>query len=68
MSAPGGRTSLRSSDETRELLTNLQELIQALDRRIPQPGLVCEAQIAHDAAELRELAIRIIDRIEAPLE
>ena len=52
------------SDRARQMLADLYELIAALDRRMPQLDRVGEAQIAHDAADLRERAISLIRRIE----
>ena len=49
---------------TREILADLQRLVEALDRRVPRLERVGEAQIAHDAAGLREQAINLIRRIE----
>ena len=56
--------------EKREMLANLYELIEALDRRVPRLEQIGEVQIAHDAAELRERAVSLIHRIEAdaPME
>ena len=56
--------------EKREMLANLYELIEALDRRVPRLERVGEADIAHEAAELRERAVSLIRRIEAdtPME
>jgi hypothetical protein len=50
--------------QARELLADLYQLIAALDRRVPQVARVGEAQIAHDAADLRERAVSLIRRIE----
>ena len=63
-------TKSRNAGETREILTNLYELIEALDRRVPRLERVGETQIAHDAAELRERAVSLVHRIEAnaPME
>lgn len=47
------------------MLSDLYRLIEALDRRLPQLTRVGEAQIAHDAADLRERAVTLIRRIEA---
>jgi hypothetical protein len=41
-----------------ELLTSLRELIEALDRRLPQLERMGEAQISADAARLRACAVR----------
>jgi hypothetical protein len=48
----------------REMLSDLYELIEALDRRVPRLERIGEAQIAHDAADLRERAVSLIRRIE----
>ena len=63
-------TKTRNACERREILTSLYELIEALDRRVPQLARVGEAHIAHEAAELRERAVSLIHRIEAdaPME
>jgi hypothetical protein len=49
---------------TREMLPDLYQLIEALDRRVPRLERIGEAQIAHDAADLRERALSLIQRIE----
>jgi hypothetical protein len=48
----------------REMLSDLYRLIEALDRRVPRLERIGEAQIAHDAADLRERALSLIQRIE----
>ena len=48
----------------REMLSDLYRLIEALDRRVPHMERNGEAQIAHDAADLRERAVSLIRRIE----
>lgn len=48
----------------REMLSDLYRLIEALDRRVPRLERVGEAQIARDAADLRERAVNLIRRIE----
>lgn len=48
-----------------ELLRELEELIAALDRRVPRIELAGEAVIARDAAALRERAQARIAQIEA---
>jgi len=60
----------RLATQTRDILTNLYELVEALDRRVPQLERIGEAQIAHDAAELRERAMSLIHSTEAdaPME
>ena len=47
-----------------EMLSDLHRLIEALDRRVPRLAQVGEAQIAQDAADLRERAVSLIQRIE----
>ena len=42
---------------TRELTHELEELIVALDRRVPRVEEAGEAAIAHDAASLRAKAV-----------
>lgn len=55
---------------TREMLADLYRLIEALDRRVPRLERIGEAQIAHEAADLRERAVSLIQRIESntPME
>ena len=50
--------------EVQEMLSDLSELIAALDRRVPRLERIGEAQIAKDAADLRERALSLIQRIE----
>ena len=57
-------TSTGTAGERQEILKNLYELVEALDRRVPRLERVGEAQIAHDAVELRERAVSLIQRIE----
>jgi hypothetical protein len=47
-----------------EMLADLYRLIEALDRRVPRLERLGEAQIAHDAAALRERALSLIHEIE----
>ena len=56
--------------QAREMLGDLYRLIEALDRRVPRLERIGEAQIAHDAADLRERALSLIRRIESdtPME
>ena len=53
--------------ETAEILRDLHQLIEALDRRVPRLERVGEAQIARDASDLRERASKLILQIEAVL-
>ena len=48
--------------ESTQLIATLRELIEALDERVPHVERAGEAQIAKDAAALREVAVK---RIEA---
>ena len=48
-----------------DMLVDLYRLIEALDRRVPRLERSGEAQIAHDAAALRERAITLIRLIES---
>ncbi len=50
--------------QARDMLSDLYRLIEALDRRVPRLERIGEAQIAHDAADLRERAVSLIRRIE----
>jgi len=50
--------------EVRAMLSDLAELIAAIDRRVPRLERIGEAQIAQDAADLRERALSLIQRIE----
>ena len=54
----------------RQMLSDLYELIEALDRRVPRLERLGEAQIAHEAADLRERAVSLIRKIEgkSPME
>lgn len=53
-------------DETpTEQIHILRELIEALDRRVPQIERTGEVQIARDAASLREKALRRIAALES---
>lgn len=47
-----------------DMLSDLYRLIEALDRRVPRLERLGEAQIAHDAADLRERALSLIQQIE----
>lgn len=61
---PLASVSENKTAEVREMLSDLAELIAALDRRVPRLERIGEAQIAQDAAELRERALNLIQRIE----
>ena len=53
-------TAQRGTSPESELLLPLEELVQALDRRIPQSDRVGEAEIAADAGRFRANALRRI--------
>jgi hypothetical protein len=48
----------------REMVSDLRRLVEAVDRRVPRLERLGEAQIAHDAADLRERALSLIQRID----
>jgi hypothetical protein len=48
-----------------ELIRLLRELVVALDQRVPHVERSGEAAIAHDAAVLKEKALRRIAELEA---
>jgi hypothetical protein len=52
-----------------DTIADLHRLVEALDRRLPRFEQAGEAQIARDAAELRQKAIALIARLarEMPL-
>ena len=64
----GFGVSVTPADRARpakEMLNDLRQLIDALDRRVPRLERVGEAEIARDAASLRERASRLIQQLEA---
>jgi hypothetical protein len=52
------------SERHAQVLSDLYELIAALDRRVPQLNRLGERQIAAEAADLRERAVQLIRHIE----
>lgn len=50
----------------RELVRELEELITALDRRVPRVEQAGEASIAHDAAALRAKAVARLQELAGP--
>ena len=58
------RTKTVKVGHTQEILADLYRLIEALDRRVPRLERLGESQIAHDASEIRERAVSLIQRIE----
>jgi hypothetical protein len=61
---PSPAVGENTAAEVQEMLSDLSELIAALDRRVPRLERIGEAQIAKDAADLRERALTLIQRIE----
>ena len=57
-------TQADKTAQARQLLSALYEVVEALDRRVPRLEQIGEAQIAHDASEIRERAVSLIQRIE----
>jgi hypothetical protein len=57
-------TQQHKAAQARQMLADLYQLIEALDRRVPQVERVGDAQIAHAAADLRERAVSLIRQIE----
>jgi hypothetical protein len=49
-----------------DTLGMLRDLVEALDRRIPNATSARESRIASDAAELRKLALQRIDELTRP--
>jgi hypothetical protein len=54
----GGEPGPQVALSVRELTRELEELIAALDRRVPRVEEAGEAAIARDAAKLRSAAVR----------
>jgi len=54
----------KSAESDAIVLRHLRELVAALDQRVPHIERAGEAQIARDAAELRERALQRIAEIE----
>ena len=50
--------------ERAELLRELQELVEALDRRLPRVEQAGEAAIARDAAALRATALKRLEELK----
>ena len=52
----------------KEMFDDLQRLIEAIDRRVPQLQRPSEARIAQEAADLRQRAVALMRAIEAAVE
>jgi hypothetical protein len=53
--------------QARQMLADLNQLVEALDRRVPRLERIGEQQIAHEAGDLRARAISLIRKIEDTL-
>jgi hypothetical protein len=54
----------RTKLDTKRAIRHLRQFVEALDRRVPHIERVGEAQIADDAAALKEKALRRIAQLE----
>ena len=52
----------------REMVADLNQLIEALDRRVPRLERIGEQQIAQEAADLRARALKLIRTLEGKIE
>ena len=53
-----------SGTDRQQILADLHELVEALDRRVPQPDRVGERAIARDSAGLKKAAQDRISQLE----
>ena len=53
--------------QAKQMLADLNQLIEALDRRVPRLERLGEQQIAHEAADLRARALSLIRKVEDSL-
>jgi hypothetical protein len=53
------------ANAAKEMFDDLQQLVEAIDRRVPQLERLAEDAIAKDAAELRQRAVALMRAIEA---
>ncbi len=60
------RERRRGASSTSRLVTALHELVNALDRRVPQVQRPAEARIARDARALRREALAQLDALGRP--
>ena len=60
---PGG---LQATVDRETVIQQLQELIEALDRRVPRLGEAGESDIAREAALLKERAVARLAQLHAP--
>jgi hypothetical protein len=59
---------LAPATAAKEMFDDLQRLIEAIDRRVPQLQRPSEARIAQEAADLRQRAVALMRAIEAAVE
>jgi hypothetical protein len=52
------------ANAAKEMFDDLQHLVEAIDRRVPQLERLAEAAIARDAADLRRRAVALMHAIE----
>jgi len=55
-----------SETERKQMLSDLHELVDALDRRVPRPEREAEGAIAHDAAVMKREAEDRIEQLQPP--
>jgi hypothetical protein len=51
----------------KEMVDDLQQLVAAIDRRVPHLERLSEAAIARDAADLRQRAVELMRAIETAI-
>lgn len=49
----------------KQMLTDLERLVEAIDRRVPHLERLSEAKIAREAADLRRRAVKLIRELKA---
>ena len=54
-----------SAEAARAMVDDLERLIEAIDRRVPQLARVGEGAIARDAADIRERATTLMQALAA---
>ena len=59
---------LAPATAAKEMFDDLQRLIEAIDRRVPQLERLSEATIAREAADLRQRAVTLMRAIEAAVK
>lgn len=67
MAEPTARTGGAATDDPRQLITRLRELIDALEARVPHLERQGEVQIVADATALKAKALNRIARLEQQL-